>query len=107
MIMMTSHDFSYAKRGQLVRIIYLIVSIIYSIPAYFRYRGLSVAICYHLVKETQMISFERQMRWIAGRVGQLSEVLNEKGYKGKVYVTFDDAYECLTKTAIRVNKVGV
>lgn len=103
---MQSHDFSYAKRGMVVRLVYLVTSLIsfFFIKAIRHGFPPRVILCYHAVTQNQYAQFERQMRYISNISCKLEDIENSKSSSKLVAVTFDDAFECLLATAIPITK---
>lgn len=86
----------YAKRGKVVRLLYLLVACAYfSINKLFRSRKRgSVVLCYHGVTQCQQPAFARQMEEVTRNIvssGSLS-----------VCLTFDDAFENLLLNVVPV-----
>ena len=102
----TSPDFSYAKRGLFVRLVYLFFSLVYAVAIGFGWfiRGRVIVLCYHAVTDTQFSRFEKQMQLIVSRVVKLNEVRNKDYKNDRVCVTFDDAFSCLLETVIPVTR---
>ncbi|MHC4080034.1 MAG: polysaccharide deacetylase family protein [Planctomycetota bacterium] len=85
----------YDKRGSVVRVIYLLVAMLYWPVTKLRRRS-TVILCYHGVKAQQRRRFARQMAWIALRG------------RGRVRVTFDDAFANLLDNALPVmHELGI
>jgi len=103
---MIASDFSYAKRGLLIRLAYLLFSILYAAFIGFGrfYRGRVVVLCYHAVTKEQLSRFKKQMKFVVGRAVKLTDVRDKTGNENKVCVTFDDAFECLMDTAVPVTR---
>jgi peptidoglycan/xylan/chitin deacetylase (PgdA/CDA1 family) len=99
-------DFSYAKRGFLVRLAYLIIAVTYACVIGFGrlFRGRVVVLCYHAVTETQLLEFKKQMQIVSNRAIKLTQIYEIENNNDKVCVTFDDAFECLIETAIPVTQ---
>lgn len=98
--------FSYAKKGALVRLTYLVVAALYYVLRTItglRDRGV-VVLCYHSVSKAQRASFERQMRHVAGRVRPLDGVTSPSVPSSAVVVTFDDAFECLLDNVLPITR---
>jgi len=93
---MSYSGFSYAKKGLIVRLVYLSAALLSFALGKLtgRARGV-VVLCYHAVSAQQKTAFERQMRYVAERVVPLVRVDQEGGPLGSVVVTFDDAFQCL------------
>ena len=94
----------YARRGQIVRIAYLIVSAVYWLLTRLarRPRGI-VVLCYHSVRTDQLQRFTWQMRHVAERA--VSPSVNESrrivpGRPPQLCVTFDDGFENVLKNAL-------
>ena len=88
----------YDKRGPVVRVVYLIVAVLYWLGTGFGRVGRRdvVTLCYHGVKPRQRRRFARQMAWIARRG------------RGRVRVTFDDAFANLLDNALPVmHELGI
>lgn len=100
---MNHSGFSYAKKGQAVRLAYLFAALISFIlrRLFGRTEGV-VVLCYHSVLAEQRSAFERQMRYIRHRAVSLNRIKNASDNDAMVVVTFDDAYECLLRNVIPV-----
>jgi peptidoglycan/xylan/chitin deacetylase (PgdA/CDA1 family) len=88
----------YDKRGPVARVVYLIVAVLYWLGTGFGRVGRRdvVTLCYHGVKPDQRRRFARQMAWIARRG------------RGRVRVTFDDAFANLLDNALPVmHELGI
>lgn len=95
--------FSYAKKGLLVRLLYLAVALLFFCFQFtFRRKRGVVVLCYHSVTSEQRKAFESQMRSIASRATTLERVTSSGD--GAVAVTFDDAFKCLLDNALPVTQ---
>lgn len=104
---MKSYDFSYAKRGVTVRVIYLLISLVFFIwlKLFKARRRLSIVLCYHAVTKQQIVRFTRQMQLISKFACPIEVVSQENTFiSRKVSVTFDDAFECLLNSALPITK---
>jgi len=95
----------YAKRGILVRLIYLCVSILFFIIA--RVRGKRafgiLVLCYHGVKNSQKMAFESQLSVIKNRVvGSKIFTSNIESHPQQLLIclTFDDAFANLLTNVV-------
>ena len=94
----------YARRGQMVRIAYVIISAIYWLLTRLagRPRGI-VVLCYHSVRTDQLQRFTWQMRHTARRAVSPSAVASGRRASGGspyICVTFDDGFENVLKNAL-------
>jgi peptidoglycan/xylan/chitin deacetylase (PgdA/CDA1 family) len=95
--------FSYAKKGLLVRLVYLVVAL-FSLVLY-RLLGRSagvVVLCFHSVTTEQRAAFKRQMQYIKKQAAGLDQIESAADTDTKVVVTFDDAFECLLENVVPV-----
>lgn len=94
----------YAKKGLLVRVIYLTVSLIVWLGSLGgRLFGSRVVIlCYHGIKDRSQTSFREQMETVCNRTISLEKLVDtsqRRSSKPYVAITFDDAYENLLSNA--------
>ena len=94
----------YGRRGQAIRVAYLVVSMLVWIAMGFgrRGRGGVVVLCYHGVRDDQAARFRRQVRRVAARaIGswELQSVSSRRG-RAQVCITFDDAFANLLRNAL-------
>ena len=100
---MNRHGFSYAKKGPLVRLIYLSVALFsYILRRIFGRAAGVVVLCFHSVTSKQRPDFERQMQYIKKRAVSLDHVKSASDSDALVVVTFDDAFECLLDNVVPV-----
>jgi peptidoglycan/xylan/chitin deacetylase (PgdA/CDA1 family) len=88
----------YDKRGPVVRVAYLVVAVLCWLATGFGRLGRRgvVTLCYHGVKPHRRRRFARQMAWIA------------RHRRGRVRVTFDDAFANLLDNALPVmHELGI
>lgn len=98
-------EFMYARRGQFVRLLYLLVALVVWPWARRRYCDAVVVLCYHGVSTAQRAAFAAQMRRIRGRVvasTQLEVSPSVAQARPRVCITFDDAFENLLANAVPV-----
>jgi peptidoglycan/xylan/chitin deacetylase (PgdA/CDA1 family) len=100
---MTRPEFSYAKKGLLVRLAYLFIALCSFIMqrAFGRPVGV-VVLCFHSVITKQRPAFERQMQYIKKRAVSLDSIKDASDTRAPVVVTFDDAFECLLENVVPV-----
>ncbi|MHC4217261.1 MAG: polysaccharide deacetylase family protein, partial [Planctomycetota bacterium] len=79
----------YNNRGPVVRVVYLVIAVVYWMLTGFGRRR-RVTLCYHGVTADQHQRFAEQMEWIARRE------------RGRISVTFDDAFANLLDNALPV-----
>jgi peptidoglycan/xylan/chitin deacetylase (PgdA/CDA1 family) len=95
--------FSYAKKGVLVRLAYLLVALItFAVRRVLRRPSGVVALCYHSVIASQHSVFEQQMKYISKYAVSLRQVEEANDSDVMVAVTFDDAFECLLENVVPV-----
>jgi peptidoglycan/xylan/chitin deacetylase (PgdA/CDA1 family) len=97
-------DSPYARRGQIVRSVYLVVSGLYWLLMRLTCKpGGIVVLCYHSVRAVQFARFIRQMGHVAHRAVRLAALDREPPAAGQwpnVCVTFDDGFEGVLKDAL-------
>jgi peptidoglycan/xylan/chitin deacetylase (PgdA/CDA1 family) len=97
---------AYAKRGLLVRMVYLASALLAWVATGFGRLGArgTVVLCYHGVSAAQRRAFEWQMRRIAGRTRSVTDLAEApaRGRLPAVCVTFDDAFASLLENALPV-----
>ncbi len=95
----------YARRGLIVRLIYLAAAIVAwpVVRGRARWRGhaAEIVLCYHNVLPKHTARFERQMRIIRERVAAFGRPARA-GHRPAVALTFDDAFADLQTTALPV-----
>lgn len=93
----------YSKRGMVVRVIYLIVSMVYYTLqrlGILQKSGL-LTLCYHGVKHDQSVNFLDQMKYLSGLVVSTNQTAQTHGGRGlSICLTFDDAFENLLENVI-------
>lgn len=98
----------YTRHGLLVRLAYLIVSIVWEGAAILRMlrRPSIVVLCYHGVTARQRASFDAQIRRIRCRAINTARLraIDEKTARPRVCLTFDDAFANLTENALQAMK---
>lgn len=95
--------FSYAKKGLLVRVVYLFVALCSFILRTVSGRAAGVVVlCFHSVTTKQRPAFERQMQYIKKRAVSLDHIKYVSDSDTLVVVTFDDAFECLLDNVVPV-----
>lgn len=96
-------EFSYAKKGLVVRLVYLLVALCsaFSRTLFGSAAGV-VVLCFHSVSTRQRPAFERQMQYIQNRAANLNQIEGISDNDSLVLVTFDDAFECLLKNVVPV-----
>jgi len=100
---MNHAGFSYAKKGLIVRLVYLSIALLsWALRRMTGSTGGVVVLCYHAVSAKQQPAFERQMQYVANRVIPLDRIEGDIGRKGDVVVTFDDAFQCLIENVFPV-----
>ena len=100
---MNHQGFSYAKKGPLVRLVYLFVAML----SFVLHRVLgreagAIVLCFHSVTANQRLAFKRQMQYIRGRAVSLDQIKDASDNDTLVAVTFDDAFECLWDNVVPV-----
>lgn len=100
---MNHHEFSYAKKGSLVRLAYLFVALLslFLRQVFGRAAGVAV-LCFHSVTTKQRQAFMRQMQYIKERAVSLDHIKDASDSDTLVVVTFDDAFECLLDNVVPV-----
>ncbi len=100
---MSYQTFSYAKKGPIVRLIYLFIALLSLVlrQAFGRATGV-VVLCFHSVTDRQRQAFKRQMQYIKGRAVSLDHIKVASDSDALVVVTFDDAFECLLDNVVPV-----
>lgn len=96
----------YAKKGLLVRLSYLAISlVVWAGTLGGRLFGSrAVVLCYHGIRDRKADLFRRQMKAVSQRVVQLEELgdCSPRGFaKPSVVITFDDAFENLLTNAMQ------
>lgn len=100
---MNYQGFSYAKKGPLVRLVYLFVSLLSFILRRILGRAAGVVVlCFHSVTAKQRSAFQRQMQYIKSRAVSLNDIEHAADSDTVVVVTFDDAFECLLDNVVPV-----
>lgn len=98
---MSHPEFSYAKKGVFVRVVYLLVALlVFSLRRMRSCPAGVVVLCYHSVSARQRSAFARQMRHVARRAKPLEEVCAATDGDSSVVVTFDDAFDGLIENAV-------
>lgn len=100
---MNHQEFSYAKKGFLVRLTYLFVALLSLVlrQVFGRAAGV-VVLCFHSVTTKQRQAFTRQMQYIKDRAVSLDHIKGASDSDALVVVTFDDAFECLLDNVVPV-----
>lgn len=96
-------DTPYARRGQVVRTLYLLASGLcwLAMCIFHKPRG-GVVLCYHSVRRSQLRRFAWQMRHVAGRatsLGRPRPAAEPRGWP-RVCVTFDDGFQNIVRYAL-------
>jgi peptidoglycan/xylan/chitin deacetylase (PgdA/CDA1 family) len=100
---MAHPGFSYAKKGLLVRLVYLFIALgSFVLHRVFGRTGGIVVLCFHSVTKRQRRAFERQMQYIINRAVSLDRIKDVSNIQVPVVVTFDDAFECLWENVVPV-----
>ena len=100
---MTHPGFSYAKKGLLVRLVYLLVALCsFILNRLFGRAAGVVVLCFHSVSTGQRPAFKRQMQYIQHRAVDLNQIEGASDTDTMVVVTFDDAFECLLENVVPV-----
>ena len=95
--------FSYAKKGPLVRLVYLFIALLSFVLRRVLGRADGVVVlCYHSVTTKQSAAFKRQMQYIKERAVSLDNIKDATDSDTLVVVTFDDAFECLLDNVVPV-----
>ena len=109
--MVNSQTAVYARRGLVVRVIYLLVALVWwLLSSLSRSRCPKVVVLnYHGVTARQRHCFQWQMKLIASRTVSVHhdegvEPASHTGRLPNVCVTFDDAFECLLDNALPVTR---
>ncbi len=97
----------YNKKGNLVRIIYLIIALVWWILSGFgRFKGReTVVLCYHGINPSQRKRFEWQMKQVAARTCEIiwpEKKIFPKWSLPRVGITFDDAFHSIHENAIPI-----
>lgn len=93
----------FVRRGLIVRIAYLLVSMLWWMVMRIRsdHRTRSVVLCYHNVTKLQRSRFAWQVRWISKRAIRTDQLgLSGSSKRPPVCMTFDDAFASLLDHAI-------
>lgn len=100
---MNLQGFSYAKKGFLVRLVYLFVALLsFFLHWVFGRAAGVIVLCFHSVTTKHRLAFKRQMQYIKERAVSLDHIKDASDSDTLVVVTFDDAFECLLDNAIPV-----
>ena len=102
----------YSKKGDFVRIIYLITSLIlWCLTLGGRLFGKrKVILCYHGITEAYTSSFQKQLKTVKNRIISRSDTVKNKPVfsSPNIVLTFDDAFENLLLNVIpTVNELGI
>ena len=100
---MNRQGFSYAKKGSVVRLAYLIVALIsFFLRRMFGRADGVVVLCFHSVSAKQRPAFKRQMQYIKERAASLDQIQGASDSDALIVVTFDDAFESLLDNVVPV-----
>jgi peptidoglycan/xylan/chitin deacetylase (PgdA/CDA1 family) len=95
--------FSYAKKGLLVRLVYLSIALLNFLLCRVLGRSVGVVVlCFHSVTVEQRPAFMRQMQYIKNHAVGLDQIEGAADTDTRVVVTFDDAFECLLENVVPV-----